>query len=118
MLGSYSVGTGPRDIAFDGANIWVANNGSNNVTELQASTGLVLGTFSVGAAPRGIAFDGVNIWVTNGFRKPFRSSKTRSTEASISTTCRASWASPMDGLADVARPRRLRLKPRNPTNRR
>jgi len=35
---------------FDGANIWVANNVSNNVTKLRASTGTVLGTFAVGTA--------------------------------------------------------------------
>ncbi len=52
-------------MAFDGANIWVTNAGSKNVTKLQASTGKVLGTFSVGTVPTGIAFDGANIWVAN-----------------------------------------------------
>jgi hypothetical protein len=31
------VGTQPNDVAFDGENIWVANNGSNNVTKLRAA---------------------------------------------------------------------------------
>ena len=52
-------------IAFDGANIWVANYGSNNVTKLRASDGAILGTYAVGSNPVGIAFDGANIWVTN-----------------------------------------------------
>jgi len=41
-------------VAFDGANIWVTNEGSNNVTKLQASVGANLGTFPVGGAPRSI----------------------------------------------------------------
>jgi YVTN family beta-propeller protein len=52
-------------IAFDGANIWVANAGDNTVTELQASNGMNLGTFNAGSYPWGVAFDGANIWVTN-----------------------------------------------------
>jgi len=66
-LGTFTVGTGPTGIAFDGENIWVANYGSNNVTELRASDGATLGTFSLptSASPIGVAFDGANIWVTN-----------------------------------------------------
>ena len=52
-------------MAFDGANIWVTNVGSNNVTKLRASDGTNLGTFPVGGNPPGVAFDGANIWVTN-----------------------------------------------------
>jgi DNA-binding beta-propeller fold protein YncE len=59
------VGTGPEGIAFDGANIWVTNWTSNNVTKLRASDGAILGTFAVGSSPTGIAFDGANIWVVN-----------------------------------------------------
>ena len=62
---SFAVGTTPYAIAFDGTNMWVADYGSNNVTELQASTGGVLGTFPVGAGPDGVFFDGTNIWVAN-----------------------------------------------------
>ncbi len=65
--GDFTVGSNPLGVAFDGANIWVANYLSNTVTKLQASTGAVLGTYSVGVGPQpfGIAFDGANIWVTN-----------------------------------------------------
>lgn len=62
---AFSVGTEPIGVAFDGANIWVTNYGSNNVTKLRASDGGVLGTFSVGTHPYGVAFDGANIWVAN-----------------------------------------------------
>ena len=48
---SFSVGSNPVGVAFDGANIWVANTSSNNVTKLRASDGALQGTFSVGAVP-------------------------------------------------------------------
>lgn len=62
---TYSVGNYPAGVAFDGTNIWVANDLSNSVTKLLASTGAVVGTYSVGGIPRGVAFDGANIWVAN-----------------------------------------------------
>jgi len=62
---SFAVGTFPVEVAFDGANIWVANEFSNNVTKLRASDGAVQGTFAVGTNPIGVAFDGANVWVTN-----------------------------------------------------
>lgn len=62
---TYSVGSSPEGVAFDGTNIWVANEGSNTVTKLQASTGGVVGTYSVGSSPYGVTFDGTNIWVAN-----------------------------------------------------
>jgi DNA-binding beta-propeller fold protein YncE len=56
-------------MAFDGANIWVANNGSNNVMKLRASDGAVLGTYAVGRGPFGVALAptgaGVIVWVAN-----------------------------------------------------
>jgi DNA-binding beta-propeller fold protein YncE len=59
------VGLNPIGVAFDGANIWVTNNGNNNVNKLRPSDGTVLGTFAVGTGPFGVAFDGANIWVAN-----------------------------------------------------
>jgi DNA-binding beta-propeller fold protein YncE len=59
------VGSQPMGVSFDGANIWVANEFSNNVTKLRASDGATLGTFAV-MRPFGVAFDGANIWVTGG----------------------------------------------------
>lgn len=60
-----SVGSFPSAVAFDGANIWVANGGSDNVIKLRASDGTNLGGFAVSDEPSGIAFDGTNIWVAN-----------------------------------------------------
>jgi DNA-binding beta-propeller fold protein YncE len=65
LLGTIVVGTSPTEIAFDGANIWVVNSGTNNVTKLRSSDGALLGAFIAGTAPVGIAFDGVNMWVSN-----------------------------------------------------
>jgi hypothetical protein len=64
---SFKVGDNPYAIAFDGANMWVTNNGDSTVSKLRASDGANLGTFNVGGAPMGVAFDGANIWVVNSF---------------------------------------------------
>jgi hypothetical protein len=61
----FTTGTAPNGVAFDGSSIWVANNGSNNVTKLRASDGAALGTFAAGTFPAGVVFDGTNIWVAN-----------------------------------------------------
>jgi hypothetical protein len=65
IIGIFSVGINPVGIAFDGANIWVANRNSHTVTKLKASDGSKLGEFPVNNEPIGVAFDGSNIWVTN-----------------------------------------------------
>jgi DNA-binding beta-propeller fold protein YncE len=62
---SAPLGYGPTDVAFDGANIWVTNTGSNTVSELSASDGSNVGTFNTGTFPTAIAFDGANIGVVN-----------------------------------------------------
>lgn len=64
VLGTFTVGFGPLGIAFDGTNIWIANNNSSTVMKLKATDGVVLGTFNAPASPYGVAFDGSNIWVT------------------------------------------------------
>lgn len=61
----FEVGKQPLGVAFDGANIWVANNDDSTLSKLRASDGADLGTFPVGGAPIGLAFDGANIWVAN-----------------------------------------------------
>ena len=63
---SLSVGTNPSGVAIDASrNVWVANYGSNNVTQLNSS-GTVLGTFGVGENPQSLAIDSSgNVWVTN-----------------------------------------------------
>ena len=62
----FATGIYPEGIAIDGSgNIWIANNGSNNVTVLNSS-GAALFTPTVGSSPAGIAIDASgNAWVTN-----------------------------------------------------
>jgi len=50
---------------FDGANIWVANNGIGYVTKIRASDGYRLDDFRVDTGPAPLTFDGANIWVAN-----------------------------------------------------
>ena len=59
------MGKAPDGVAFDGADIWVANSGGNNVAKLRTSDGTLLGTYVVGKVPTGVAFDGANLWVVN-----------------------------------------------------
>jgi hypothetical protein len=65
VLGAYAVGPHPLGMAFDGANVWVANYFGNTVTKLRAADGVSLGTFAAGPGPRAVAFDGMNVWVAN-----------------------------------------------------
>ena len=58
------MGFQPLGIAFDGADLWIANRGDSTVSKLRASDGLLLGTFKAPGNPYGVAFDGVHIWVT------------------------------------------------------
>jgi DNA-binding beta-propeller fold protein YncE len=51
-------------VAFDGENIWTANDGDGTVSKLRASDGKALGTFKIPCCPYGIAFDGAKLWVT------------------------------------------------------
>ena len=52
-------------MAFDGANVWVTNTDTDNVTKIRASDNAILGNFTVGDGPTGIAFDGTHMWVAN-----------------------------------------------------
>lgn len=63
-MGSFNVGTTPTGIAFDGSNIWIANQGMNTVMKL-SSAGSVIATFASGVGPVGVAFDGANMWIAN-----------------------------------------------------
>jgi len=55
----------PQFVTFDGANIWVTNQGTNNISKMSACNGSLIGTFSAGSTTTGIAFDGVNVWASN-----------------------------------------------------
>jgi DNA-binding beta-propeller fold protein YncE len=52
-------------MAFDGANVWVTNMGSNTMTQIRASDGKVLGTHPTGPKPVSVVFDGTRLWVAN-----------------------------------------------------
>jgi hypothetical protein len=60
----------PDGVIFDGANIWVVNQGYNlkvdgSVTKLNSANGATLGIFPVGHHPSTAGFDAANIWVAN-----------------------------------------------------
>jgi outer membrane protein assembly factor BamB len=61
----FSVGNGPRRVAFDGTHIWVTNFSANSVSKLRASDGFVVANYPAGSGPVSIAFDGAFIWVGN-----------------------------------------------------
>jgi YVTN family beta-propeller protein len=60
-----AVGTHPDAVSTDGTDVWVANYGSNNVTELDATTGAAVATLAVGTHPDAISSDGTDVWVAN-----------------------------------------------------
>jgi YVTN family beta-propeller protein len=62
----FPTGAHPEGLTFDGSNIWVVNQGDNNIWKIRASDGAKLGSFGTGGTvPRNAAFDGTHIWVTN-----------------------------------------------------
>jgi hypothetical protein len=54
----------PLGILYDGAHIWVTDNGAETLLKLDAS-GNILQTVTLGQNPQFPAFDGTNIWVPN-----------------------------------------------------
>jgi YVTN family beta-propeller protein len=50
------VGTNPWGIAFDGADMWVGNQGSNNVWKINGATFATLAIVAVPAGPRGVIY--------------------------------------------------------------
>ncbi|HBA36694.1 TPA: hypothetical protein DCZ15_02345 [Candidatus Falkowbacteria bacterium] len=59
----------PRAIAYDGTNMWVANNdATNSITKISSSgamTGYTLNGWGNNRYPTDIAFDGTNLWTAN-----------------------------------------------------
>ena len=76
------VGSEPIAVTFDGTNIWVANEGSNNVTKMLAANGSVVGTYPAGTNPDALAFDGTSIWVANNMN-PGYATKLLASDGSI-----------------------------------
>ena len=59
-----STGHLPAPIAFDGVNMWVANENDNSVSKI-TPTGTITTYPGTGGSPNGIAFDGINMWTEN-----------------------------------------------------
>ncbi|MGA8763020.1 MAG: hypothetical protein WB562_09165 [Candidatus Sulfotelmatobacter sp.] len=67
--GVFSLGApgDPYGLAFDGKNVWVADDQAQGIlVKLRASDGTLLASFDVGGTPYGVVFDGTYIWVTGG----------------------------------------------------
>jgi hypothetical protein len=69
----------PEGLAFDGANMWVADG---TVKKLRASDGEILGSFTTvpGAGSFQLAFDGANIWASNDFSNTNSVTKLRASD--------------------------------------
>jgi hypothetical protein len=59
-----AVGSDPEAIAFDGANVWVANRLDKSVQKIPIATGVAGPPIAVGKGPEGLAFDGAAVWVS------------------------------------------------------
>jgi sugar lactone lactonase YvrE len=55
----------PADILWDGENLWVADQGADNVKRVDPTTGTVLEFVPAGNGPSKLLFDGTNLWVSN-----------------------------------------------------
>jgi YVTN family beta-propeller protein len=86
--GILQTGGSPLGLAFDGADIWVANGSGNTVQRISRSGKAVVATIPVGAEPSYLAFDGTDMWVTN------RASNTVSRISRTSNTVIATVALP------------------------
>jgi hypothetical protein len=64
ILQTVTIGNNPWGSCYDGANVWAANQSSNNVMKVRATDGALLGTFATAGNPRALCFDGASIWVT------------------------------------------------------
>jgi DNA-binding beta-propeller fold protein YncE len=69
LVKNLPVGVQPTGIAFDGTNMWVANQSSNNVWKIVGSTFATVAITAVPAGPRGVIY-GVGagtpyVWVVN-----------------------------------------------------
>jgi hypothetical protein len=62
---TFTTGSGPSGIVFDGSSMWIANGSGDTVTRLRPGDGQVLDTFPTPANPGWMAFDGANIWIAH-----------------------------------------------------
>ena len=59
------VGRGPAAVVAGAAEIWVANEFDNTVSEVNPRTGTVVDTISVGSGPAGLAYGYGSVWAAN-----------------------------------------------------
>jgi DNA-binding beta-propeller fold protein YncE len=65
VLSTTAVGSSPDEMAYDGANVWLTDYASSDVTIVNAA-GNVINTIPLPSAnPEGIVFDGQYVWVAN-----------------------------------------------------
>ncbi|EQB67022.1 MAG: hypothetical protein AMDU2_EPLC00006G0579 [Thermoplasmatales archaeon E-plasma] len=69
VVSTVSVGTCPKEVAFDSANgyVYVTNSASNSVSVINGTTNKLVTSVTVGTRPCGVAFDSANgyVYVTN-----------------------------------------------------
>jgi DNA-binding beta-propeller fold protein YncE len=65
LLGTFPVGDGPFELAFDGIHIFVSLFNTDRVGELRASDGTRKQSIRGSDGPQGLVFDGTNLWVAN-----------------------------------------------------
>ncbi len=100
IMYTYAVGSSPYGIAIDASgNVWVANNGSNTVSEISSTTSTPqTTTVAVGSGPFGIAIDhSGNVWVTNG-----NSGSISKISGGVATTPTTGFSSPVAIAIDQA----------------
>jgi len=78
---SFAAQTAPWGMAFDGANMWVANAQSNSVSKFRVSDGANLGNFPLGHPAQLLAFDGASIWASDGVT--YKITKIRASDGAI-----------------------------------
>jgi streptogramin lyase len=68
-----SPGSSPSDLAWDGAHLWLADDGTDTVYKLDPSDGTVLSSFTSPGSPRGLVWNGTQLWHSdNGTRQLYR----------------------------------------------
>jgi YVTN family beta-propeller protein len=87
-INTIAVGDNPQAVASDGTHAWVANASSDDVTEIEASTGAVVRTIKVGSEPRSVAADGTHVWVANEAGANVSGKSVSEIEASTGTVTR------------------------------
>jgi YVTN family beta-propeller protein len=65
VVKTITVGKNPDAVSSDGTHVWVANEGDDTVSEIDAATGAVVNTITVGDDPDAVSSDSTHVWVAN-----------------------------------------------------